>query len=309
MTDAEVYGAIADLFAGAGAPPAKGDWLTRRNQSEGFYSGMFATQFGQVDCMIEELSVSTQDGANLKCVSYRPSSGKFDRVLVYFHGGGFIGGSVNSHELWCNWLANESNSEVVAVEYRLCPEWPAPVPQEDAYTAAAFVAARRDIPVPLVVGGDSSGAGLATSVALMARDRKGFVIDALFLIQPMLDDRDEEIAVEKLPLLTWSLDDNATAWEAMIGDGRGTDIVPDYVAPGRAVDLAGFPPAYLEVCEYDLFFAEGFSLLTRLVEAGTSVDAHIMRGVPHAFDVLAPKAGVSVRARANRIGFLTSILG
>ncbi len=311
MADPQVYSVIAELFAGAGSPPARGDWLTRRNQSEAFYGGMFAAQFGQVDCKAEETSVSASDGASIECVSYSPKSGAFDRVIVYFHGGGFIGGSVVSHQLWCSWLAVESNSQVVSVGYRLAPESPAPVPQEDAYSAAVYFAARNKSDTnsrPFVVGGDSSGAGLAASVALMARDRKDFLIDALFLIQPMLDDRTEEISVDKLPLLTWSLDDNATAWEAMVGESKGTDDVSPYVAPGRAADLSNFPPTYLEICEIDLFFEEGFSFLTKLVNGGVPVDAHILRGVPHAFDVLAPSAAVSTRALANRIGFLRSIL-
>lgn len=312
MINPQVYSVMAELFAGAAAPPARGDWLARRNQSEGFYAGMFAAQFGQVDCAVEKIMVPAGDGTDIECASYSPNSGSFDRVILYFHGGGFIGGSVASHQLWCSWLAVETNSQVVSAGYRLAPESPAPVPQEDAYSAAAFFAARNKNDSnlrPFVVGGDSSGAGLAVGVALMARDRKDYLIDALFLIQPMLDDRTEEIAVEKLPLLTWSPDDNATAWEALIGDRKGTDDVSIYVAPSRAKDLSELPPTFLEICEIDLFFAEGFSFLTHLVKAGVSVDAYLVRGVPHAFDVIAPNAAVSVRAMANRMGFLRSITG
>lgn len=311
MADPQVYSVIAELFAGAGAPPARGDWQARRNQSEAFYSGMFAAQFGEVDCVTENISVPVSDGSSIECASYIPKTGDFDRVIVYFHGGGFIGGSVVSHQLWCSWLAVETDSQVVSVGYRLAPESPAPIPQEDAYSAAAYFAARNEDdanPRPFVVGGDSSGAGLATSVALMARDRKDFLIDALFLIQPMLDDRTEQAPEDKLPLLTWSLDDNATAWEAVLGESKGTDGVSSYVAPGRATDLSNFPTTFLEICEIDLFFEEGFSLLTKLVNEGIPVEAHILRGVPHAFDVLAPSAPVSTRALANRIGFLKSIL-
>lgn len=310
MADSEVYSAISELFAGAEAPPAKGDWLARRNQSESFYGGMFAAQFGNVDCVKESTSVSVSNGAEIECISYTSGSGVFDRVLMYFHGGGFIGGSVSSHELWCSWLALETNSRVVSVGYRLAPDWPAPVPQEDAYAATAHFAALNNAEAdsrPFVVGGDSSGAGIAASVALMARDRNDFSIDALFLIQPMLDDRRERIGDEKLPFLTWSLDDNATAWEALLGDARGTESLSPYLAPGRATDLTGLPTTYLEVCELDLFFAEGFDFLTKLIEAGISVNAQIIAGVPHAFDVLAPSAEVSRRALASRVGFLRSI--
>lgn len=311
MTDPEVYGAIAELFAGASAPPARGDWLTRRNQSEGFYGGMFSAHFGHINCAKELISVRSDDGTDIECASYTPEGARVEKTIIYFHGGGFIGGSVASHEPWCKWIATETNSQVVSVGYRLAPEVRAPIPQEDAYAAAAFFAGRHESDsrrLPLVVGGDSSGAGLAASVAIMARDREDFQINALLLIQPMLDDRSERITDDKEPLLTWSLDDNATAWEALLPESRGGESVSLYVAPGRAEDLSGLPHTYLEICELDLFYSEGFDFLVKLVKAGIPVDAHILPGVPHAFDVLAPDAAVSQRALMNRSGFLNSIM-
>jgi acetyl esterase/lipase len=218
---------------------------------------------------------------------------------------------VASHDVWCRWLARETRSQVISVGYRLAPEFPAPVPQEDAYSATAWIAARNDASerrVPLVVAGDSSGAGLAASVALMARDRSGPQIDAQVLIHPMLDDRATRVIEEKLPFLTWSENDNSTAWDALLGRDAGTDDVSPYAAPARMQDLSKLPKTYIEICELDLFFSEGVNFLSRLANADIQVEAHLLPGVPHAFDVLAPEAGVSQRMLAARSAFIKSVV-
>jgi len=310
MHDPEIYEVIATLFEGAPQPLERGDWLARRNQSEGFYGGMFPANFGNVECRSNELNIPSYDGTVLLCQEYTPQSGDFERVVVYFHGGGFIGGSVASHDVWCRWLARETQSQVISVGYRLAPEFPAPVPQEDSFSATAWIAQRNEAsmhPVPIVVAGDSSGAGLAASVALMARDRNGPVIDAQVLIHPMLDDRSTPIADDKVPYLTWSKDDNDTAWQALLADKAGSEDVSPYVASARMEDLSGVPTTYIEICKLDLFYSEGIKFFMKLMAADIEVEAHVLRGVPHAFDVLAPEAGVSQRMLATRCAFIKSV--
>ena len=310
MQDPEVYDVITALFAGASEAPARGDWMARRQQSEGFYSAMFNTHFGHVDGLCEDMAVSQPEEADLTCRVITPANGDVRRIIAYFHGGGFMGGSVDSHEAWCRWLARETNSQIVLVGYRLAPDVSAPIPQEDAYRAAVWIAKRNQAsasPLPFVLAGDSSGAGLVAAVALMARDRGGPGLDALMMIQPMLDDRPAPISPEKLPCLTWSPDDNFTAWQALLGESVGSSEVSPYVAPGRMQDLSGLPFTYIEVCELDLFFAEGFAFLSRLVECGVRVDGLLVPGVPHAFDVLAPNSAAAQRVLSARTAFLRSI--
>lgn len=312
MMDPEVQSAIEQLFAGAATtPPAEGDWLTRRQQSEGFYSAMLGERYGAPQGSQETALIPVDGDEQIRIVSFEPKIGEIKRNVVYFHGGGFIGGSISSHESWCDWLARSTESRVIAVSYRLAPEVTAPTPQEDCFAATKWIAENvgtSQLHLPLVVAGDSSGAGLAASVALMARDRGGPAISAQMLIQPMLDDRPPTPADWKLPYLTWSLADNNTAWFALLGDRRGTEHLPSFLAPAREKDLSGLPPTYLELCELDLFFDEGFEYLQSLVGAGVRVDAQVLKGTPHAFDVLAPHAAVTKRSIDARCAFLNSIV-
>jgi acetyl esterase len=110
---------------------------------------------------------------------YRPAVGELPG-LVYCHGGGWVVGSLMSHDPLCRTLAARSGCAVIAVDYRLAPENPYPAAVEDAWTVAAWAAERFS---PLVVAGDSAGGQLAASVALRARDA-GLSLALQVLIYP-----------------------------------------------------------------------------------------------------------------------------
>ncbi|MGB3012616.1 MAG: alpha/beta hydrolase fold domain-containing protein, partial [Mycobacterium sp.] len=107
------------------------------------------------------------------------------------------------------------------------------------------------------------------------------------------------------PLLTWSHDDNRTGWAALLG-GADTDVSP-YAAPARAQDLSGLPPAYIDVGDLDLFYEQDVHFADRLAAAGVPTELHVHPGCPHAFEMLAPMAAVSVRVMADRVRRLRSL--
>jgi acetyl esterase/lipase len=200
-----------------------------------------------------------------------------------------------------------SGVPMLVVDYRVAPEFPHPVPLQDCYAALRWLAGHSaELGVDasrLAVMGDSAGGGLAAGVCLLARDRGGPPIAAQLLIYPMLDDRTGGGDRAGDTLLTWSYDDNATGWGALLGDRAATG----YAAPARADDLAGLPPAYLDVGGLDIFVEEDVVFAQRLIAAGIPVELHVYPGCPHGFDLLVPDADVSQRVIANRVRYLASL--
>jgi acetyl esterase/lipase len=192
---------------------------------------------------------------------------------------------------------------MLAVDYRLAPEHPHPVPVEDAYLGLRWLhehAAELGVdPARIAVMGDSAGGGLAAAVALLARDRHGPALARQILVFPMLDDRtapDPELA----PFATWGYEDNLTAWTALLGEQVGGPGVSPYAAPARAADLAGLPPAYVEVGQLDVFRDEDLAYAQRLSAAGVDVEFHLHPGAPHEFDTYGWDTAVARRALADR---------
>ena len=135
-------------------------------------------------------------GGEIPVRIYTPDSSGPHPVVVFFHGGGFLLGSVESHDAPCRILTNEAEAVVVSVDYRLAPEHPFPAPVEDAYAATEWAAANASEfggdADRLAVAGDSAGGNLAAVVALAARDRDGPDIDYQTLLYPVVDFSDAD---------------------------------------------------------------------------------------------------------------------
>lgn len=204
-----------------------------------------------------------------------------------------------------------SGVPMLVVDYRVAPEHPHPTPVEDCYAALRWLATNAASlgvdPARLAVMGDSAGGGLAAAVCLLARDRGGPAVAQQILIYPMLDDRAATPDCSLLPYLTWTYDDNVTGWGALLGADAGSESVSPYAAPARATDLSGLPDTYLDVGDLDIFRSEDISYATRLADAGVPTELHVYPGCPHAFEALAPSAGVSKRALSDRVRRLRSL--
>jgi acetyl esterase/lipase len=291
-------------------PAARGDWSNLRANIDTGLAAMEAETPAYPRVSRTGYSATSYDGAAVPLRWYAPPA--YDAAgtgpaAVYLHGGGMIGGSVQLYDRVIAAYAADSGIPLLAVDYRLAPEYPHPTPVEDSYAGLAWLtahAAELSVdPARIAVMGDSGGGGLAAAAALLARDR-GPAVARQILIYPMLDDRTTVPDPALAPFAGWSYDDNYTAWHGVLGDQIGTAGVPGTAAPARTFDLAGLPPMYVEVGELDIFRDEAIEYARRAAAAATPVELHVHPGCPHAFDRVAPDADVVRRARADRLRVL-----
>ena len=231
-----------------------------------------------------------EDAPEVRVRRYRPAD--HDGALpglVYFHGGGFVVGSLDLYDADCRRIAAEVGAVVVSVDYRLAPEHPFPAPLEDCYAALVWVAAHaEELGVDadrIAVGGESAGGGLAAGVALLARDRGGPRLCLQFLGIPELDDRLATQSMRRLgvdsPITTVA--NGEISWDSYLGTGvRGTDRVSPYAAPARAADLTGLPPALVTAYELDALRDEDIAYAQRLLSAGVPTELRVYAGAFHA---------------------------
>ncbi|TNC20557.1 alpha/beta hydrolase [Georgenia sp. 311] len=257
---------------------------------------------------------SAADGADVRVVLVRPvrTSGPLP-VIVHIHGGGLVlGGPLDDLPATLE-LAAHTGCAVASVDYRLAPEHPYPTPVLDCYgalTGLREVAREWNLdPTRMILSGVSAGGGLAAAVALWGRDHDGPDLLGLLLACPMLDDRNETFSAQQMRGVgTWDLTANATGWRAYLGDAAGGPDVPIYAAPGRAQDLSGLPPAFVDVATVETFRDECVAFASRIWQAGGSAELHVWPGGNHAFDFLAPWATLSQDARAARLAWLRRLL-
>ena len=207
-------------------------------------------------------------------------------VLVYFHGGGWVIGSLDTHDGTCRQLANGAGCVVVSVDYRLAPEHKFPAGPEDAYAATRWVADNAGAlgvdPKRIAVGGDSAGGNLAAVVSLMARDRSGPGLIFQLLVYPVTDARfDTPSYVENADGYFLTMDAMKWFWGLYLA--APNDGANPYASPLRASDLAGLPPALVITAEYDPLRDEGEAYAARLEEAGTSARLSRYDGMIHGF--------------------------
>jgi acetyl esterase len=233
-----------------------------------------AALFGEPD-PVESVEDSFADGVPVRV--YRPAASN-PGVLVYFHGGGWVIGSLESHDGLCRTLAARSGVTVVSVDYRLAPEHRYPAAVEDAWIATRWAAARFE---PVVVGGDSAGGQLAAVVALRARDR-GLPLALQALLYPATDHAFDTPSYREHGTGTHLTE--ATLrwfWGHFLGDEqRGAEWE---ASPLRAPELADLAPALVVTAEHDPLRDEGEAYAQRLANAGVQTTLTRYEGQIHGF--------------------------
>ena len=230
---------------------------------------------------------------------YRPEEKAPLPALVYFHGGGWVIGSLETHDGTCRDLANRIGCVVVSVDYRLAPEARYPAAAEDCYAATKWVAENAKAlgvdAARLGIGGDSAGGNLAAVVALMARDRGGPTLRHQLLIYPVTD-ADFSRASYRENAEGYLLTTKAMEW-------FWGHYVPDparrqepYAAPLRAKELSGLPPAFVLTAEYDPLRDEGEAYAKRLQQAGVKTRLQRYDGAIHGFFAMGLLAEVARKA-------------
>ena len=241
---------------------------------------------------IEDLRVPTRDGATIRARLYQPVEPSWAEpapALVYYHGGGFTVGSVDTHDALCRMLARDGRCTVLSVDYRLAPEYKFPTAVEDAFDALTWLhahAAEYGIDAErLAVGGDSAGGTLATVCAVLARDA-GIKLALQLLIYPGTTGYQQTDSHSRLAngfllsgdTIQWFFDDyvrdksDRDDWRFAPLDGtRG------------APDFGGLAPAWIATAEYDPLSDEGDAYAEKLRAAGNRVTLKRYPGMIHEF--------------------------
>jgi acetyl esterase len=206
--------------------------------------------------------------------------------LVFFHGGGWVIGDLDTHDVACRKLADEGQLIVISVDYRRAPEHKFPAAVDDAIAATAWIAGHaKELGIDasrLLVGGDSAGGNLAAVVAISARDGNGPAIAGQVLIYPATDftmTHPSHSEAETSILLTHSV----IRWFSDHYLNGAADVADWRASPARAATLIGLPPAYVLTAGADPLRDEGEEYARRLKEAGVAVTYRTFPGQFHGF--------------------------
>ena len=233
-------------------------------------------------------------------------------VYVYFHGGGWVIGDLETHDVICRQLTAASEACVISVDYRLAPEHKFPAAVDDAWAATRWIVANAGAlgvdSTRLAVGGDSAGGNLAAVVALMARDAGGPAIALQVLIYPVTDLGAESTSYDALGE-GYQLTRESMRWFRAHYLGAPSDGGDWRASPLRAKSLAGLPPALIVTAGFDPLRDEGEAYAARLREAGVLVDYVCFGGMIHGFAAMGKVLGTAHRAVALIGGALRQALG
>ncbi|WP_087974628.1 alpha/beta hydrolase [Oceanobacillus rekensis] len=238
---------------------------------------------------IEDKKVPTSE-ADIPVRIYTPEEKSSYPILMYFHGGAFFSGNLESHDEIARPLASVSGYKVIAVDMRLAPEHPYPAALVDCYNVTKWVTEHKGElnwdGENLAISGDSSGGNLAAAVSLMAREKREFTITKQVLFYPSLDLDFSDIS--RYPSLT----------ENRKGYGLETDALPEFnsfylsggadpndplVSPIKEENLENLPAALVITAEHDPLRDEGERFAENLRKSGVHVETKRYDGVVHGF--------------------------
>ncbi|MEU5696449.1 alpha/beta hydrolase [Actinosynnema sp. NPDC020468] len=233
---------------------------------------------------------------------YTPAGDGPFPVVVWYHGGGWVLGSLDENDSTCRVLADEVGAVVVSVDYRLAPEHRFPAAADDAYAALEWVAAHGGelgVDGRIAVAGESAGANLAAVVALKSRDLGGPAIRHQLLASPVLappGDRPSYVDFATGHFLTRE----SMEWFFEQYPRSARDLADPYLSPIAADDLSGVAPASVMTAEFDPLRDEGEDYAHRLLDAGVPVRLIRYEGQIHGFfALLADRLSVSAEAHAT----------
>jgi len=229
------------------------------------------------------------DGEKVAVRVYRPVEGarSIDIVTVYAHGGGFLHGSIDSHDSFCRTWVKETGATVVSVQYRLAPEWGAPAPAVDVLAALEW-ARTQELGSRAILAGDSSGANAAFVAALMLKERNVDDVEGLVLLYPFLDPErrypSHETYAEGYFITGRTIE---TYWRHYLGAPGSETAEPWQINPLRAESFRGLPPAIVVTAGRDTLQDEGRAAYERMVAEGVPAVHHHVPDQFHGFMTIA----------------------
>ncbi|WP_102418189.1 alpha/beta hydrolase [Mycobacterium sp. 4858] len=265
----------------------------------------------QIHVDVDDLSLPGQAG-DIPARHYRPANGASAPLLVFYHGGGWSIGDLDSYDALCRLTCRDAGIHVLSIDYRLAPEHPAPAAVEDAYAAFRWAHDHAEelgaAPGRVAVGGDSAGGNLAAVVCQLARDEGAPAPVLQWLIYPRTDFTTQTRSLS-LFARGFLLTKRDIDWfESQYLRRSSIDRADPRVSPLLAESLAGLAPALIAVAGFDPLRDEGESYAAGLQAAGTPVDLRCMGSLTHGFANLFQLGGGSAAATTELISALRAHL-
>lgn len=246
---------------------------------------------------------------------YRPIGAKAGLLptLIYYHGGGFVIGNIETHDSTCRRLANKSRCQVISIDYRLAPEHPFPAPIDDGLAAFRHIRDNAESfgadAARIAVGGDSAGGAMAAVVCQLCRDAKEQGPAFQMLIYPATDSSKESASRKAFAegyflsgaLMTWF-------WEAYVPD-EDTDLADLRLSPLLAKDFTGLPPAFVLTAGYDPLRDEGRAYADKLIDAGVKTTYVNYPGTIHGFFSMTRFLKQGLKANDEAAGVMAAFFG
>jgi acetyl esterase len=246
---------------------------------------------------------------------YRPLGAKAGLLptLIYYHGGGFVIGNIETHDSTCRRLANKSRCQVISIDYRLAPEHPFPAPIDDGLAAFRHIRDNAESfgadAARVAVGGDSAGGAMAAVVCQLCRDAKEQGPAFQMLIYPATDSSKESASRKAFAegyflsgaLMTWF-------WEAYVPD-EDTDLADLRLSPLLAKDFTGLPPAFVLTAGYDPLRDEGRAYADKLIDAGVKTTYVNYPGTIHGFFSMTRFLKQGLKANDEAAGVMAAFFG
>ena len=259
--------------------------LTPRQARSAYEAGSGVLEIPRpVLARVNDFSIPVRDGHEIPARLYAPSAQKMP-VLLYFHGGGFTIGSIATHDVLCRQISHLAGCAVVAVDYRLAPDFKFPTAANDAWDALQWLAGHAaDLQLDerhIAVGGDSAGGTLAAMCALMARDA-GLPLALQLLFYPGCAAHQDTASHHKFAH-GFVLEDVDITWFFNHYLRTSADREDWRFAPLNALHVDDVAPAWFGLAECDPLLDEGVMYADKLRAAGVAVDLEIYRGVTHEF--------------------------
>lgn len=248
--------------------------------------GPLLAQSAHKDIISDDFQLDVSDGDSITLRRYRHRKAKDNNqpALVFYHGGGYVAGSLDSHDLVCQHLAADGNCTVIAVDYRLAPEHPFPTPVNDGLAAYRHIADNADkfgIDVSrLAVGGDSAGGNLTAVVAQQTKD-DDYAPKLQMLWVPWVD-MSREYESYELFATGFFLERAKMRWFKEQYINEDTDTTDPLASPIFG-DLTGVAPAVIMVGGFDPLRDEGIAYANKLKDAGVEAKLKVYESMPHLF--------------------------
>lgn len=252
---------------------------------------------------VKKIKINTSDNKKIPLYILEPKLKKTDKLIIYYHGGGFVFKGSTKHHFLCKKFALETNSKVIFVDYRVAPKYKYPTPINDSIDAYKWIIKNTEFlnidPNKIIVYGTSAGGCLAVETILNAKEELLKLPALQMLIYPALDKRMITESMQKYqdtPI--WNAKLNKKMWNYYLGNNK-------YLSPNERNDYKDFPPTYIEVAEFDCLHDEGVELAKKLQAEKIPVELNEIKEVMHAFEFKNTK--ITKKALQKRIEIIKNI--